>query len=187
LGSFVDQINEAKRAQLQLNKLYKSTINLIDSLKNRSRKYMNQVSNIEDGLLEPDEDFKAMEQNIKALGSDISEFNESIEKQINGFSKEIKALTKMYKDACLSYSGEKGELSAILEARKRLLYLDAVIRKFRHKINSLQQMNNILFSFSEELKRVKKDYKRNLILVNSELAISLEDCAETIRKIELLN
>lgn len=187
MSSFVEQINEAKKAQLQLNKLYKSTINLIDRLKNRSRKYMNQVSNIEDGLLDPDEDLKAMELNINALSSDIKAFNDSIEKQINGFSKEIKSLTRMYQEACKAYKGEKGELSTILEARKRLLYLDAVIRKFRLKINSLQQMNNILFSFSEELKRVKSDYKRNLIMVNSELAVSLDLCDETIRVIELLN
>jgi len=187
LGSFTEQVDQAKEAQLQLNKLYKSTISLIDSLKNRSRKYMNQVSNIEDGLLDPENDLKSMEENIKALSRDIKMFNESIEKQIMGFSREIKDLTKTYQEACNFYKGEKGELSTILEARKRLLYLDAVIRKFRHKINSLQQMNNILFSFSEELKKVKMDYKRNLILVNSELATSLELCYETIRKIELLN
>lgn len=187
MGNFVEQINEAKKAQLQLNQLYKSTANLIDSLKNRSRKYMNQVSNIEDGLLNPDEDMKSMEKNIKALSQDIKAFNASIEQQINGFSKEIKELTKMYQDACKEYKGEKGELSTILEARKRLLYLDAVIRKFRLKINSLQQMNNILFSFSEELKKIKSEYKKNLILVNSELATSLDLCDETIREIELLN
>ena len=187
MGNFVDQINEAKKAQLELNKLYKSTINLIDSLKNRSRKFMSQVSNVENGLLDPDEDLKTMEQNINALGNDIKSFNETIEEQIYGFSKEIKSLHNMYNKACKDYKGEKGELSSILEARKRLLYLDAVIRKFRLKINSLQQMNNILFSFSEELKRVKRDYKKNLILVNSELASALDICDLTIRRIELLN
>ena len=148
---------------------------------------MRQVSNIEDGLMEPEEDMKSMGQNIQALGNDITAFNDTIETQINAFSKEIKSLTKMYQDACSAYKGEKGELSTILEARKRLLYLDAVLRKFRLKINSLQQMNNILFSFSEELRKAKTDYKKNLILVNSELAKSLDLCDDTIRRIELLN
>lgn len=182
-----DQIKDAQSAQQKLNELYRSSIGLVDSLKTRSYKYMNQVSDIEDGLLDPDNDLKSMETNITALSKDIKQFNESIEKQIDGFSKEIRRLTKKYEEACDAYQGEKGELSTLLDARKRLLYLDIVIRKFRSKITSLQQMNNILFSFSEELKQIKKDYKRNLILVNSELANSLELCSETIKKIELLN
>lgn len=187
MGNFITLINEAKQAQLKLNKLYKSTANLIDRLKNRSRIYMNQVANIDDGLLDPDEDIKSMEENIKALSIDIKTFNESIEDQIISFSKELKEIAALYNRACDQYKAEKGELSKILEARKRLLYLDAVIRQFRNKIASLQQMNNILFSFSEELRKIKSNYKKNLILVNSELALSLELCDETIRRIELLN
>lgn len=183
---FEKTITEATEALGRLNKLYRKTIGLVDSLKSRSIKYMNQVSNIEDGL-ENATDEDTFQKNIDALTRDIREFNSVISKRSKEFSQEIQLIMQMYQDACDEYKGEKGEMSDLLNARKRLLYLDVVIRKFRSKISSLQQMNNVLFSFSEELRSVRKEYSDNLIMINSELALSMEKCGETIKKIELIN
>lgn len=186
-SDFHNHIEEAKEAQARLNDLYRNTIGLIDSLKNRSKKYMNQVSYIEDGLAGEKPNVETMEQNIEALANDISEFNRVIRQTINNFGVEIEKIIENYSAICKLYQGDKGELSMLLNGRKRLLFLDIMIRKFRSKINSLQQMNNILFSFSKELKKTKEEYRQNLILVNSELANSLEYCTTILREIESLN
>jgi len=179
-------IVQAKGAQTRLNELYRETIGLIDSLRLRSKNQMNLASDIEGGLVGK-EDPASISDNIKALNQDIQEFNEVIIERINAFSAECHALNKSYNDAADRYNSGKGQLSALLEGRKRLLFIDARIRKFRAKINNMQQMNNILFSFAEELKEVKDSYKSNLIKLNSELAISLENFNETVRRIESLN
>lgn len=181
---FQKNLDKAKESQVIINQLYRETIGLIDRLKIRSRQFMNQISDIEEGLSISDINEDSLKNDVSELTEDIVEFNKVIAGRREHFSKEMSDILIAYQEASKLYFGEKGELSAILMARKRLLFLDLMIRKFRTKIDSLQQMNNILFAFSAELKNVKEEYKRNLSHLNAELAKSMEDCDELIRTLE---
>lgn len=182
-----NRIEEAKGSQSQINQIYRDTIGLIDSLKNRSKLFMSQISDIEDGLFENDNSAEAIEKNVNALTQDIEEFNRVIKERNQNFANQIKDLMSNYQELPKLYKGDKGELSMVLDGRKRLLFLDLMIRRFRTKINSLQQMNNSLLSFSKDLSKVKEAYKKNLSMVNAELANSLELCDNAIRDLEGLN
>lgn len=183
-NSFIAHLEKARDAQSRLNDLYRDTIGLIDSLKNRSKKFMNQIANIEDGLVEAAEEGKLIDGNVNELTKDIAKFNEVIKPKVDKFKDEIDLIMDNINKALNHYEGEKGQLTGLLNARKRLLYLDITIRKIRAKVNSLQQMNNILFSFSEMFRHLKEEYKHNLSLVNTELAGTLEDCDNTLRKLD---
>ncbi len=184
--SFDQYMDHAKDAQARLNELYRDTIGLIDSLKNRSKKFMNQISDIEDGLTQDDDELD-LEENVAALSKDIDEFNRVINKKVLNFLHEIDVIVQNYQAACKVYSGNKGELSRVLNGRKRMLFLRITIRKIRAKVISLQQMNNILFSFSEMLKEVKVEYGKNLSLVNAEVAGSLEACETALKEMDNLH
>jgi len=146
---------------------------------------MEQVSDIEEGLFEDNENLdQQVEENIDNLSRDIHQFNEVILDHCNRFGKEIRAMVKKLKEAIKLYKEGKGSLTKLLEARKVLLYLDVSIRKFKNKINSLQLMNNALFSFSQEMKHIQEDYKVNLLSVSTEMTEAIECCNELILEIE---
>lgn len=182
---FTNALSQVKHHQEALNDVYRSTVGIVNDLKNRSRKYMEQVSDVEEGLLKDDEGIdKQVQENVKKLTMNIEKFNQEIDGYCKEFNKEIYAMNERLKEAISLYKEGKGSLTKLLEARKVLLYLDVSIRKFKNKINSLQLMNNALFSFSQEMKGIKKEYKHKLIGVSTEMTEAIESCHDLIKQIE---
>lgn len=182
---FMETLSHVEEHQKSLNEVYRATVGLVNDIKNRSRKYMEQVSDVEEGLFEDDGSLdQQVQENIDKLTKNIEQFNGEINEYCKRFNKEIRAMVKKLKNAIDLYKEGKGSLSKLLEARKVLLYLDVSIRKFKNKINSLQLMNNALFSFSQEMKHIQEDYKGNLISVSTEMTEAIESCNELIQEIE---
>jgi hypothetical protein len=182
---FTKALSEVETHQKTLNEVYRSTVGLVNDIKNQSRKYMEQVSNIEEGLFDDDGDLdQQVQENINKLSKNIEQFNGEINDHCKRFNKEIVAMVEKLKEAIELYKEGKGSLTKLLESRKVLLYLDLSIRKFKSKINSLQLMNNALFSFSREMKSIQKDYKGNLVCVSTEMTEAIENCDKLILEIE---
>lgn len=182
---FTKALSQVEVHQKSLNEVYRSTVGLVNDIKNRSRKYMEQISDIEEGLFEDDVNLdQQVQENIRKLTENIEQFNGEINDYCMRFNKEIHAMIEKLKDAISLYKEGKGSLTKLLEARKVLLYLDVSIRKFKNKINSLQLMNNALFSFSQDMKHIQEDYKCNLTSVSTEMTEAVEKCDELIQEIE---
>ncbi|MEX2380323.1 MAG: hypothetical protein WD530_06250 [Vicingaceae bacterium] len=182
---FAETLSHVEVHQKSLNEVYRATVGLVNDIKNRSRRYMEQVSDVEEGLFEDDGSLdQQVQENIDKLTKNIEQFNGEINDYCKRFNKEIRAMVEKLRNAIDLYKEGKGSLSKLLEARKVLLYLDVSIRKFKNKINSLQLMNNALFSFSQEMKHIQEDYKGNLVSVSTEMTEAIESCNELIQEIE---
>lgn len=185
---FNQLLEKAESHQQALNDVYKSTVKLVNEIKNRSRRYMHQVSDIEEGLVEnSNQTDESIQENIKKLAQNIEKFNNSIGDYINEFSEELGQMIEALNQAMDLHINGKGSLNKLLKVRRTLLYLDLLIRKFKNKIVSLQLMNNALFSFSMEMKSIQDAYKSNLITINTEMTAALEHCDGIIQRIEKLS
>lgn len=179
-------IDKGKKHQQALRDIYEANVGLVNNIKTLSKYYMNQLANVDSGL-EADGGLEKVDENLKQLISGISSFNDKIGDSCEDFTDEIEKLIDNYELAAKKYNAQAGQLSAFLSARKELLYLEALIIKFKMKVNSLQLMNNALFSFSTEFKDSKEAYKSNLITVSTAMQQAIESCREVIKKIENLN
>jgi prefoldin subunit 5 len=149
---------------------------------------MEQVADIDSGLEEdPKETEKVIQDNIAKLSKNIDRFNREIGDYSDDFNREMHEMIDHLKAAAKLYDAEKGQLTDFLKVRRELMYLEALIRKFKSKIMSLQLMNNVLFSFSQEMKNVKDAYKSNLVNVSSEMTEAKDLCTDMIGDIEKLN
>ena len=185
---FDQLLEKAEVHQKALNSVYKSTVQLVNEIKNRSRRYMLQVSDIEEGLVDDvKQSDESIEENIKKLALNIEKFNKSIGDYVSEFSDELCQMIEALNQAMDLHLKGKGSLTKLLKVRRTLLYLDLLIRKFKNKIVSLQLMNNALFSFSMEMKNIKDAYKSNLITINTEMTAALEHCDGIIQRIEKLS
>lgn len=183
--SLTNFIAEAKGHQTDLQATYKEIIGVVNDLKTRSKAYMSYVADIDDGL-EINYSSEA-EENIVQLAKNIEEFNSKITPTLSNFIQAFKSLEDTYLNAFKLYSEKDGELSLLLEVRRGLLYLSALLRKFRSKIASLQQVNNVLFSLSSSDNIISREsYKENLKKVNSSILLAIEQIAALTLKIETL-
>lgn len=186
--NFDQLLEKAEVHQKALNSVYKSTVQLVNEIKNRSRRYMLQVSDIEEGLVnDVKQSDESIEENIKKLALNIEKFNKSIGDYVSEFSDELCQMIEALNQAMDLHIEGKGSLTKLLKVRRTLLYLDLLIRKFKNKIVSLQLMNNALFSFSMEMKNIQDAYKSNLITINTEMTAALEHCDGIIQRIEKLS
>jgi len=186
-SEFTSAIETAKIHQKNLQEIYRNNIGLVNDLKTRSKIYMNQVSDLEEGLsLNKSNSTDDIELTIEKLANDIERFNQEIGENTSNFNTEIELIIEQLSLALAHYKGKSGELSSILEMRKQLLYLSLVLRKFKSKIVSLQLMNNALFAFSDELQSAKIAYRSNLINVSSSVVIALDFFEEKVAEIEKL-
>jgi hypothetical protein len=182
---FQQAINEAFKSQKKLSNIQKQTVGLINELKTRSKNYMEQVANIEDGLEEdPTETEAQIQENIEKLTANIKVFNREIGERSNRFGEELQKMIHQIEQALELYEGRSGELSSLLKCRRSLLFFDIFVRKFKSKIQSLQLMNNALFAFSQEMKGVKEAYRSNLINGSTLMTHALEECESIIHRIE---
>ncbi len=184
-NTLVLSIEEAKNHQIELRAIYKEIIGVVNDLKTRSKSYMEYVSDIDDGL---DIKYsKQAEENIAQLAINIEEFNSKVGTTLNRFNKEFNSLKLAYQKAFGFFKGNPGEFSLLIEVRKNLLYLSALLRKFRSKIAALQQVNNVLFSLSSsENKKSRESYRANLSSVHSTVLLAIEQISVLSRKIESL-
>lgn len=187
-SNFNELLTRAEEHQKALNSVYKSTVNLVNEIKNRSRRYMQQVADIEEGLLDGQtQSEEETQENIEKLTRNIEKFNDSIGDHIDQFSEELCKMIKTLDQAMDLHLEGEGSLTELLKVRRTLLYLDLIIRKFKNKVVSLQLMNNALFSFSQEMKYIQDAYKSNLVTINTEMTEALEQCDGLIHRIESLS
>lgn len=182
--SFFDFIQEGARCQSELFEVYKSSIGLINDLKNRSRKYMSLLSDIEGGSLGVKSTDDNLKSNVVDLAASIDSFNSEIGVRCDDFSQIFDRMTKAYNGAIGRYDAAKDELSKLIETRKQLIFLRALIRKYKHKINSLQLMNNALLSLSNDLENAKDAYKSNLVQLSTVMTSAVEDADSLIEAID---
>lgn len=171
--------------QATLRIIYDETIGLVNDIAKRSKTYMLQISDIEDGLFNDEGDTKnTLTKNLKSLTSDIHQFNSKIGIARKSFNEAIYLMIEELKVAIMLVSEEKGNKNELKRARRVLRYLDALIRRFKVRINQLQLMNNILFIFSQEMKLIQDEYKQNLRTVNAEMSSALEQCDIIVKEID---
>lgn len=183
---FEQTTRSGENYQAELFDIYKSSIGLINDLRKRSKQYMNLLSDIEGGLSTGGET-ENIESTLALLTKDIQSFNEIIGDKCDAFSKASEDMLLQYAEACNNYEAKEGQLSKLLEIRKQLLFILALIRKYKYKINSLQLMNNILFSLSADLKEAKDAYKSNLIYISTAMTYVIEQMEHRVLEIENLN
>ena len=186
--SFKSAIQMAYSKQVELQKIQKETVKLVNELKNRSRRYMEQVADIDHGFSnDPKNNEAIILENVTKLNENIKAFNQNIGDRSNSFAHLLQEMLEFVDTAIEDYEQEEGQLTDLLKCRRSLLYLDVLLRKFKSKISSLQLMNNALFAFSQDMKGVKEAYKSNLINVNTLMTQALEDCCERVERIETIN
>ena len=185
--SFTDFISQGSGCQSELFAIYKSSIGLINDLKNRSRKYMTILSDIEGETLGVQETDNSLKSNLEKLTESINSFNEVIVDKCDSFTKIFNRMGTAYEEATLLYEAKEGQLSKLIEVRKQIIFLKALIKKYKYKITSLQLMNNALLSLSNDLEYAKAAYKSNLIKLNMAMTSAIEEADLLIEKIDYIS
>jgi len=186
INQFENKINEFNEHLIALKRIYKSQIGLINSLKEQSKNCMNQMSSFEDVGLGSSQD-TSLDKEIKTLSNGIETFNSEIGYSNIEFDAIIEKMISCLNIAIDNYSAEKGQMTKMLEVRKQMLYLDALIQKVKLKISSLLLMNNALLALSPEIIKLKDEYRSNLISINTSMLSADEECRKIIVKIEGLS
>lgn len=182
--SFSDFMQQGAVCQSELFEVYKSSIGLINDLKNRSRRYMALLSDIEGETLGVEEADNNLESNLARLTTSINSFNIEIGDKSDSFTIIFSQMIVVYSKAINAYEVAEGQLTKMLETRKQVLFLKALIRKYKFKINSLQLMNNALLSLSDDLKDAKDAYRSNLIQLSTVMTSAIEDANHLVEEID---
>ncbi len=183
--AFRESFNVILKNQEILAEIHNETIGLINDITKRSKKYMLQISDIEDGLFDDEQTNKqTISQNLKRLIQDIEQFNHKINVAREKFNQAIADLIQAFTQAIQIVKKGEGNKKELKHARWYIKYLDVLLRKFKFKVNRLQLMNNILFAFSKEMQTVQDAYKKNLKVANSETSSALEQCKIILKEIE---
>jgi hypothetical protein len=186
--TFQEEIQLGRQNLEELDKRYRKTIDLMADLKNKSRQYMDQLSQVEGGLTEIQQDEgNQINRQANHIFELIDQFNEQVRNGQVDFSDKLAASLDHFARAVNKYSAAKGEFSDLLKVRRSVMYVDVLLRKMKNNIIGLQLMNNILFTFSSKLKEIQEEYRQNLIAVNAELNHSTRKCDKLIKKIEFVN
>jgi chromosome segregation ATPase len=183
--SFKVALNSCNSSLDKLSQLQKEAVLKINELKLRSKTYMEQVADIDQGFNDRSASIQnSLQENIAKLTQNIGDFNRQIGQQQEDFSSAIAKLLDDLDMLIKHYQGLDNELKELEKCRKALLFVELSIRKYKAKIQSLQLMNNALFSFSQEIQEAKSAYKSNLINVSTLLTQALEDCHLKIDELE---
>ncbi len=182
--TFMDYIQQGSTCQSNLFEVYKNSIGLINDLKNRSKNYMTLLSDIEDGLMGNTDSDIDIDTNLIKLTNSINSFNLEIGEKCNSFVKYFDQMVEVYDKAISRYEAKEGQLTRLIETRKHILFLKALIRKYKFKISSLQLMNNALLTLSNDLEDAKDAYKSNLIQLSTAMTSAIEDAEELLESID---
>ena len=182
-GMFVECLDRAKSAYKNLATTYDEILLLINTLNRRVKRQMDLISAIDEGFdaNEEESDFEKIGQLIY---QELSIFNNGISENLNLFNRCIKDSIKNYKESLNYFNKEKTEISELLIARKTLLFLEALMRKFLAKVIKLQSALNILPNFNEEMKHAKKAFYANVKQLIVEVRAAEDNCLETAAAIE---
>tara|TARA_R110002049_G_scaffold246382_2_gene420462 strand:+ start:3158 stop:3736 length:579 start_codon:yes stop_codon:yes gene_type:complete len=179
---FTEQIDLGTSAYKNLTTAYREMQLLISKLNSGTRKQMEIISEIEEGFDKDGED------SILILTNEISSllhsFNDEIDNNINLFKTCINDSVNHYKKAITYYSAEKSELSELVKVRKTLLYLVALIEKFRNRVIGVSSSLNVLPALTKELKSVQKVFDKEAKKLLVVLKIGQEECSNTAKLIE---
>ena len=182
--TFMDYIQQGSTCQSNLFEVYKNSIGLINDLKNRSKNYMTLLSDIEDGLMGNTDSDIDIDTNLIKLTNSINSFNLEIGEKCNSFVKYFDQMVEVYDKAISMYEAKEGQLTRLIEKRKQILFLKALIRKYKFKISRLQLMNNALLTLSNDLEDAKDAYKSNLIQLSTAMTSAIEDAEELLESID---
>lgn len=185
--NFSEAISMGSNCQLKLFEVYKNSIGIINDLRASSKQQMLLLSDVDAGLkVEKSKTAKEADP-LEKLVDSINEFNAVIGDLCDQFTDLIEEMTDYYQMAIDAYEAKEGQFSKLIEARKQLLFLNALVRKYKFKINNLQLMNNVLLSFSPSLENAKDAYKSNLIYISTAMTSALEQTEKTVQQIETIN
>ncbi len=167
----------------RLPEIYRKNIGLINELKMRSKTFMDDISDIEEGVSLGD---KNPDSNLNLLLKNILSFNSSIQEQSKEFSSVFGSSIEYFQKAMEAYKEEERGLTKILEARKKLIFTEKILNKLIQKVNSLQHMNSILFSIPTLLKDQEMEYRYELRALHTTMVRAEDRCRWLIREIESL-
>ena len=184
-NAFETAVDHAQIDQLDLLKIYRSEIGLINELKKQSKLLMNKLSNIEEVSLS-NKDNELIDATIDLLCNKMHAFNHEIEVRQEGFIQSMSSFIEHTHEALNLYNEGKGQLTTLLKIRRELLYMEVLLDKVRAKLTSLLLMNNALLTFSPEIAKEKDVYRSNLISIKTSMLSAKEDCKTAIQCIELL-
>ncbi len=177
-GMFVECLDNAKSAYKNLASTYDDILLLINTLNRRVKHQMDLISAIDEGF-DANGDESDFEKVGKLIFEELSIFNNGIAENINLFNTCIKDSIDNYNNSMQYFSKEKSEISDLMIARKTLLFLEALMRKFLAKVIELQSALNILPNFNEEMKHAKKTFYANVKQLIVELRAAEDNCLET--------
>lgn len=185
--TFKQHLKEISQHQRTLMQIYSETIGLVDQVAFYSKSHMEQISDIEEGLFDThDVSKEILQNNLSKLTENIKAFNAKINSARRRFNEAILKMIESLEVAIVLAESENKIKEELMQTRKVLMYLNALIRKFKAKIVQLQLMSNILFSISQEMRAIQDEYKTNLNCVNTEMAVAIEKCREIVKRIDAI-
>lgn len=181
-GLFLDHIDQGISAYKNLATTYAEMQLKLNKLNSGLRKQMEIISEIEEGLDNEGEDSISLL--TKEITEILSAFNEEMEDNISLFKMCIQDSISHYRKALTFYSNDKSELSELLKARKTLLYLVALMTKFRIRVIAVSSSLKVFPALTKETKEQKKIFAIEAKKLIVELNNGGELCSETANEIE---
>ncbi|MBR9833127.1 hypothetical protein [Acidiluteibacter ferrifornacis] len=180
---FLEQLENGKNAYKNLASTYGQMVIQINNLNTRVRKQMNNISEIEEGL-DSNLEENSIQQVAQSILEELDTFNSSINENLELFKKCISESLNFYTTSLQYYKQEKSELSALIKARKTVLFLEALMRKFKNKVIGVQTGLNVLPAFTEQMRHSYKAFEKNAIKLIVELKNAEGECLEAAKLME---
>jgi hypothetical protein len=181
---FTEQLENGRNAYKNLASTYGQMVIQINNLNTRVRHQMNNISEIENGL-----DANLEENSIEKVSQFILEelevFNGSINENVELFKKCIRESLAFYVESLKYYNQEKSEFTQLVKARKTVLFLAALMRKFKNKVIGVQTGLNVLPAFNEKMRQEYKVFEKNAVKLIVELKIAEAESLEIAKLMEL--
>lgn len=180
--SLQELIREGDTLQSQLFEIYKNSIENIHQLKQSSRTNMELIADVE-GDLESNDLFQ---KNIESLTQYISDFNDLIAEQMDGFEDTVEAMINCYTLLADKYNKEDIPSAQLIKIKKQMSFISTLVNKYRYKVDNLKLMSNSMLYHSEEFEVEHKLYRSNLISLAVILTESYEKFGGLKEKLNLL-
>lgn len=162
--------------------IYKDNMVKVYALKEKSKAYMNELADIDEGL--NNIVLKNKEKSLSNLLHAIRDYNSHIDSEIESFSKHFNQLEECLIQLFAIAQQEHKQSVEFVKLKRQLNLLEILLEKYRTGIHNLQLTNNILLNFSEELKKETESFRCNLIQVSSLLLDAEESMIHIIKEFE---
>jgi hypothetical protein len=180
---FTENLENGRSAYKNLASTYGQMVIQINNLNTRVRKQMNNISEVDEGL-DANLDENSIEQVAQSILEELEMFNSNVNENLKLFKKCIDESLNFYTDSLKYYNQEKAELTQLIKARKTVLFLEALMRKFKNKVIGIQTGLNVLPAFNEKLSDAHKIFEKNAVKLIIELNSAEADCLETAKLME---